>query len=86
MVPGLECNPSSSLNQERKATVKTVADSSSLELPNEWRLLLPATGTKAPLSINSSETTQLCRYAGLPAQVQDTTGSTNVKIMEVHAH
>lgn len=31
-------------------------------------------------------TTQLSRYTGLPAQVQDTTGSTNGKIPEVHVH
>lgn len=59
-----------------RLTVKTVADSSSLELPNEWRLLLPATGTKAPLSINSSETqpnfpdTQGCPLKSRTLQVQ----------------
>lgn len=41
------------LNHESKTNVQTEADSSSLELPNEWRLLLPAAGTKAPLSPSS---------------------------------
>lgn len=61
----LECNPSSSLNQESKANVKAYADSSSLELPNEWWLLLPATGTKASLSTarKHNPTFQICRAA-----------------------
>lgn len=45
--------------------MKAYADSSSLELPNEWRLLLPATGTKAPLATAQklNPTLQICRAA-----------------------
>lgn len=65
------------LNHESKTNVQTEADSSSLELPDEWRLLLPAAGTKAPLS-PSSETQpsvpdmQSCRLKAGTPQVQPT--------------
>lgn len=62
--------------------MKTKADSSSLELPNEWQLLLPAAGTKAPLSHSSETQPNFPDMQGCPAQVWDTTDSTNGKILE----
>lgn len=58
-IGGLECNPSSSMNHESNANMKNEADTSSLKLPDEWLLLLPAARTKAPLS-HSSETQPSC--------------------------
>lgn len=45
-----ECNPSSPRSHESNANVENEADTSSLEFSDEWLLLLPAAGTKAPLS------------------------------------
>lgn len=83
----LECNPSSSLNQERKANCENCGWQF-LPRASQWMAASVASYRNKSTSIYQQlrNTTQLSRYAGLPAQVQDTTGSTNGNIMEEHVN
>lgn len=64
-----------SMSRESNAGVEKEAETSSLQLFNEWLLLFPAAGTKHLYHTAQKHTTQLRRHSEARSQVQGSTGA-----------